>query len=178
MGLLSQLRVADAKGLRLFLKQVTDKRTYVRALVLCLLAEGQSLAAVTKDLQISRREVYRLLHRYLHGHDPQSLRDNPRSGRPCMAREITPKRILAALDRDPRRQGFVHNAWTVATLTQYLNHRYGTEVSAATLRRRMHDIGLRYKLPKYVYEEKEPNRTQKKGRSSANSTSNQKVRWS
>jgi hypothetical protein len=39
----------------------------------------------------------------------------------------------------------------------------------------MHDIGLRYKLPKYVYEEKEPNRAQKKGRSPAGSTSSRKT---
>lgn len=176
MGLVSQLTGDDAKVLRLFLKQLSDKRTYVRALSLCLLAEGQSMATVTQDLQISRREVYRLLHRYLHGRDPQALGDRPRSGRPAVAQELTPKRILAALDKDPRKQGFAHNAWTVATLTQYLNHHYGTQVSEATLRRRMHDIGLRYKLPKYVYEEKEPNRVQKKGRSPVSSTSNLKTR--
>src|SRR5215203_1596894 len=83
MGLLNQLTGDDAKVLRLFLKQLTDKRTFVRVLTLCLLAEGQSVTAVIQDLQISRREVYRLLHRYLHGRDPQSLRDNPRSGRPA-----------------------------------------------------------------------------------------------
>jgi transposase len=61
------------------------------------------------------------------------------------------------------------------TLAQYLHHRYGTQVSVATLRRRMHDIGLRYKLPKYIYEEKEPNRAQKKGRLPVSSASSQKT---
>jgi transposase len=176
MGLVNELSGNDAKRLRLFLKQLTDKRTFVRVLTLCLLAEGWSVATVTQNLQVSRREVYRLLHRYLQGRDPQSLRDLPRSGRPPVAQEFTEKRILAALDKDPRQQGFAQNAWTVATLAEYLNGRYGTQVSEATLRRRMHVIGLRYKLPKYVYEEKEPNRAQKKGRLPAGSTTCQRTR--
>lgn len=176
MGLVNELTGDDAKRLRFFLKQLTDKRTFVRVLTLCLLAEGGSLATVTQNLAVNRREVYRWLHRYLQGRDPASLRDLPRSGRPPVAQKLTENRILTALDKDPRKQGFAHNAWTVATLAQYLNHRHGTQVSEATLRRRMHDIGLRYKLPKYVYEEKEPNRAQKKGRSPAGSTSCQKTR--
>ena len=106
MGLISQLTGDDAKVLRLFLKQLTDKRTYIRALTLCLLAEGQRLGAVVHNLKINRREVYRWLHSYLPGRDPQSLRDRSRSGRPRVAQELTPKRILAALDNDPRQQGF------------------------------------------------------------------------
>lgn len=176
MGLVNLLRDDDAKRLRLFLKRLTDKRTFVCVFSLCLLAEGWSVTTVTQHLMVNRREVYRWLHRYLHDRDPSSLRDRPRRGRPHVARKLTPKRILTALDKDPRKQGFAHNAWTVATLTQYLNTRHGTQVSEATLRRRMRDIGLRYKLPKYVYEEKEPNRAQKKGRSPAGSTSSQKTR--
>lgn len=175
MGLFSQLTDDDAKVLRLFLKQLTDKRTYVRVLTLCLLAEGLPLETVVQALEINRREAYRWLRRYLRDCDPESLRDYPRNDRPRVAQELTQKRILAALAKDPRKQGFIQNAWTVATLAQYLNRLHGTGASEATLRRRMHDIGLRYKLPKYVYEEKEPNRAQKKGRSPAGSTSSRKT---
>lgn len=175
MGLLNQLTTDDAQVLRLFSKQVNDKRTYVRVLCLCLLAEGYCLTTVSQDLQISRREIYRLLHRYLDRRNPAYLQDLPRSGRPPVAQQLTPERILAALKKDPRKQGFTHNAWTVALLAQYLNGRYGTKVSEATLRRRLHTLGLRYKLPKYVYEEKDPNRTQKKGQLSESSTNVQKL---
>ncbi len=176
MGLVNELTRRDAETLQVFLKQITDKRTYVRGLTLCLLAEGYTIRWVTENLNVNRREVYRWLHTYLNGRDPYSLHDRPRSGRPRVAPELTDKRILSALAKDPRKQGFLHNAWTVATLAQYLNDRYGTQVSAATLRRRMHAIGLRYKLPKYVYEEKEPNRAQKKGLLPVNSPSNAQTR--
>jgi hypothetical protein len=123
MGLASQLTGGDAKVLRLFLKQLPDKRTYVRALTLCLLAEGQPMGAIVQTLEINRREVYRWLHSYLHSRDPEARRDRSRSGRPRVAQELTEKRILAALGKDPRKQGFAQNAWTVATLARYLNRR-------------------------------------------------------
>jgi transposase len=118
--------------------------------------------------------VYRWIHLFLQAHDPSSLHDKPRSGRPPVAEQLTQGRILAALRLHPRKQGFPQNAWTVATLAKYLNTRYGTNVGVPTLRRRMHAIGLRYKLPKYVYEEKEPSRAQKKGPLRAGSDSGPK----
>lgn len=101
--------------------------------------------------------------------------DLPRSGRPSVTQKLTEKRVLTALDKHSRKQGFADNEWTVAILAQFLNYRHDTQVSEATLRRRIHDISLRYNLPKFVYEEKEPNRAQKKGRSPAGLISCQKT---
>ncbi len=58
----------------------------------------------------------------------------------------------------------------VRTLEGRFAHLVGVDcsISARTLRRRMKEIGLRCKRPRYVYSEKEPHRAQKKGRLSGN----------
>lgn len=112
----------------------------------------------------SQRSLYRLVNRYLAAHQTAVLRDSMRSGRPTVAPKITETRILQALQRVPLGLGYRTTVWTVELLAQHLSERYDCSISARTLRRRMKQIGLRCKRPRYVYSEKEPNVTQKKGR--------------
>jgi transposase len=51
----------------------------------------------------------------------------------------------------------------VALLAQHLGRKYSCPITARTLRRRMHDLGLCWKRPRYVYADKDPHRAQKKG---------------
>jgi transposase len=73
---------------------------------------------------------------------------------------------LEILQEDPHALGYASGTWTVANVANHLSERHGILVGEHTLRRRMKELGLRYKRPKYVYEEKEPNLAQKKGPSS------------
>jgi transposase len=84
-----------------------------------------------------------------------------------VARRITPARILRELSRNPLRLGYRTTVWTVKLLAKHLSQIYQCTISTRTLRRRMKDTGLRFKRPRYFYEEKDPNRAQKKGRLSA-----------
>jgi hypothetical protein len=59
--------------------------------------------------------------------------------------------------------GYHTTVWTVKVLAQHLSLSYGCEIRPFTLYRRMKAMGLRSKRPRYVYSEKDPNRTQKKG---------------
>jgi transposase len=68
------------------------------------------------------------------------------------------------LRRLPRELGYQTNVWTVALLARRLNERYRCAINTRTLRRRMKQIGLRCKRPRYVYSENEPHLPQKKGR--------------
>jgi len=67
------------------------------------------------------------------------------------------------LKRNPLQLGYHTTVWIVALLAQQLRLRYGFSIAPRTLRRRMKHIGLRYKRPRYVYQEKDPHRAQKKG---------------
>lgn len=166
MRFATQFNKGDASKLRRFLNSVSDKRTYVRVLAVCLLAEGHSIGVVCSQLSVDRRSLYRWVSRFLAHHNWEDLVDKPRSGRPVISANLSDRQILNLIGKDPRSFGYMHTAWTVGILAHHLAQSRNIHLSISTLRRRMKAIGLRYKLPKYVYEEKEPNRAQKKGRSS------------
>ena len=146
------------------MKAVTDKRTFLRLKAVLLCAEGVSVPSVAKLFDKSFQIVYRWVALYVKHHSPQALFDAPRSGRPLSAQRITDKRILKELKRNPLKLGYQTTVWTVEVLARHLSQRYGCEIRPFTLYRRMKQIGLVCKRPCYVYSEKDPNRTQKKGR--------------
>lgn len=155
----------DVRRLKAAMVAATDKRTYVRLEAVLAVALKESIAAVSVRLGKSGRSIYRWCVHYLKSHDPQSLQEAPRSGRPKAAQAITEKRILQALGQSPLKLGYRAGGWTVGLLARYLSTRYHCAVAPHTLRRRMKGMGLRYKRPRYVYEEKDPYRIQKRGRS-------------
>lgn len=156
---------SDIKALQKAMATVNDRRTYQRLEGVALVAEGRSVSWVATHLHKSRQVVYQWLEVFLRTHDPYRLQDAPRSGRPRAAPALTEKRILQALHQNPLALGYRAGGWTVALLAQYLAKRYRCAIAPHTLRRRMKQLGLRYKRPRYVYEEKDPHRAQKKGRS-------------
>lgn len=148
------------------IEQITDKRLYVRLQSVLLVARGYSIQYVCQMLGCSAPSLYRWIKCYLTTHQPTDLLDQARTGRPRAAVEISDDRILNELARNPITLGYKVTTWTVATLAHSLNRRYRSSITTFTLYRRMKALGLEYKRPKYVYEEKAPNRAQKKGQSS------------
>jgi transposase len=149
------------------LAQATDLRFFRRVQAVLLLARGFSIPEVAPITAAKPNAVYRWLRLYLRTHQPDALRDAPRSGRPRVASRITDARIVREFRRDPLRLGYNTTGWTVALLTKHLGRKYACPISARTLRRRMRDLGLRWKRPRYVYADKDPHRAQKKGGLSA-----------
>lgn len=160
-------RASDRRKLGLYLRKGLDKAAHLRVLAVYRMCCGVSVSALADQLQVSRQAIYKWVRLYCASHDPVQLLSPHRSGRPRQYDPISKERIVEALRLDPSALGFASGTWTVALLAGYLNERYATHISAHTLRRRMKELGLRYKRPKYVYEEKEPHLAQKKGRSSA-----------
>jgi transposase len=145
------------------LKKVRDKRTFLRLRAVLLVAQGMSVYTAAKLLGRTPRAIYYWVDTYLQTHTPSALFDAPRSGRPLTAEAITEERILSALKENPLHLGYHTTAWSVALLAEHLNHCYGGDITPRNLRRRMKQIGLRFKRPRYVYSEKDPHRAQKKG---------------
>lgn len=158
----------DRRQLSQALARAPQTRLFRRLQAVLLVAQGYGVAKSAQVTGLSQRAVYHLVNRYLADHQADLLADSSRSGRPPTAPKITPARILAELKRSPLRLGYRTNVWTVELLAERLRHRYGCAISPRTLRRRMREIGLRCKRPRYVYSEKEPHLPQKKGRLSAN----------
>ncbi len=153
----------DKGRLERALAKATDTRLYIRLKAVLLIAEGRQASEVAKLFDKSRRIVYRWVATYLSEHQPHSLEEAPRSGRPLAAPGITITRILRELNRNPLQLGYHTTVWTVEILAQHLSSRYGCEIRPFTLYRRMKEAGLRSKRPRYVYSEKDPNRTQNRG---------------
>lgn len=157
----------DRRRLSLAAAQAVDARLFRRLQAVRLVAEGRSFDEAAQITGLCRRTIYYLVARYLQTHQVAALHDESRSGRPPVGRSITKARILRELARSPLRVGYLTNVWTVELLAQHLSQRYQCPITPHTLRRRMKQIGLECKRPRYVYSEKDPHRAQKKGPLSA-----------
>jgi transposase len=153
----------DRQRLARALARATDLRFFRRLQAVLLVARGFAVFDAAGITAAKANAVYDWLRLYLRTHDPDNLRDAPRSGRPRVAGRITDTRIIREFRRDPLRLGYNTTGWTVALLARHLARKYGCPISARTLRRRMHALGLRWKRPRYVYADKDPHRAQKKG---------------
>ena len=145
------------------LQKVTDKRTFLRLKAVLLFAQGMHINDVVRLIDKSRQIIYYWVRCYLKDHQPFSLYEAQREGRPPAAPDITDERIIAELRCNPLHLGYNTTGWTVALLARHLSTCYGCDIRPRTLRRRMKQAGLRFKRPRYVYSEKDPHRAQKKG---------------
>ena len=156
----------DRRRLANALRQAQEVKVYQRIQAVLLIAQGYSVDEVARIVGSQRRSVYDWMHRYLDHHRVADLYDAPRIGRPPTAPQITKARILRELARDPLKLGYNTTVWTVPLLASHLSRRYDAQITPRTLRRRMKEVGLRWKRPRHVYATKDPHRAQKKGRSS------------
>lgn len=159
----SSFTCADRRRLKRSLSVAREVRLYRRLEALLLLAEGHSISETARRVRVQRTTVQRWQARYLSDRDLQALADRPRHGRPRLARALTPRRLAAALQQDPRACGFGATSWTVPLLTRYLCEHGHLTLSPRTLRRRLHESGFRWKRPRYVYRGRAPHLGQKKG---------------
>ena len=134
------------------MQHVREKRTYIRLKAVSLVAEGYCIPEVSKITGKSFQIIYRWINAYLANHQIEALYDAPRSGRPSAIKDLTDKQIMQALGCNPLLSGYQSTMWTVALLADYVSKQYGCSISARTLYRRMKQIGLECKRPRYMYD--------------------------
>jgi transposase len=156
------LRAYDRRKLERALRETRDARHFRRLLAIKLLAEGKSPSEAAHLSALSRPAVYFWLGRYLEERAPAALRDAPRQGRPKKAPRLTLERLRKVVQGSPLRANWASHGWTVPLLYTHLK-KQGYEVSCRTLRRRLHEAGLAWKRPRYVYATAAPYPGQKKG---------------
>lgn len=160
------LTAYDRRKLERALWEAREARHFRRLLAIKLIAEGKGPGEAAHLAALSRPAVYFWLERYLAERTPSALLDAPRSGRPRKAPRLTFKRLRKVVRGSPEKAGWASHGWTVPLLCTHLK-RKGFEVSARTLRRRLHEAGLAWKRPRYVYATAAPHPGQKKGALSA-----------
>ena len=154
----------DLERLAPAMKRTNNAKEYRRLQAVWLVAQGYTVADVARLLQAPERSIYRWVEKYLETHSVSVLEHRGGAGRPEVAKRITRARILRELRRDPLKLGYNTNVWTVALLAHRLGQAYQCPITERTLRRRMKQIGLVWKRPRYLFVTKEPHRAQKKGR--------------
>jgi transposase len=153
----------DRRRLAAMLKRTSDVHLFRRVQAVLRVAEGDPIRSAARALRLSRRRVHRWVAVYLRRHQPEDLRDEPRTGRPREAEELDEAKLAELLAQDPRTLGYGATTWTAPLLTSYFQEECGCSVSERTLRRRLHEGGWRWKRPRYVFCEREAAVGQKKG---------------
>src|SRR5262249_15208208 len=91
----------DRQRLARALARATDLRSFRRFQAVLLVARGFPVPEVARITGAKPDAVYHWLRLYLRTHQPDSLRDAPRSGRPPVAGHLTDARIVGEFRRDP-----------------------------------------------------------------------------
>jgi transposase len=145
------------RKLERYQQAVKDGRVYLRMQAVLLVLRGGTSGSVAAALGCTRQAVNKWVRCYFASGDPASLFTQARSGRPRKGGELHRESISRALTLNPFSLGYKVGAWTVSLLCRYLLDYEQIVIGPHTLRRRLHQWGFRYKRPRYVYEEKEPN---------------------
>jgi transposase len=128
-------------------------RVSQRAQMILLSARHKGVPEIADVFAVSRATVRFWLKRF-NACGPESLYDQPRSGRPPKITAEVKETIEALVRRGPEEQQLQATCWTVTTLVGVLGQRLKQSFSASTLRRVLHELGLRWGRPRLGMPEK------------------------
>ena len=128
--------------------------------IILLCAAGYTPTQIAAVLFCSRSSVYRAVRAYRAG----SLVFPTDAGQPRQVGSLTPslhRSLLALLKRAPAAYGWCRTRWSCATLAAQMKAQRGVQVSAATLRRWLHQMDWVWKRAKLVARDDDPQRKAK-----------------
>jgi transposase len=133
------------------LRAAHDARLYRRTLAVLEVCRGEPVAAVANRLGVTPRAIYYWIGSYTRDHDPQTLRDRDRPGRPALLTERDRDLLRELLlDQPPQELGYFATEWTVPLLQEHLAHCTGQRPSDDTVRRELERQGFVWKRSRYV----------------------------
>jgi transposase len=158
---------ADKRRLAKALKSADKAKDYRRLQAVLIVARA-GLAQAAHIAAVSKKSVRRWVKRYLRRRQTYDLSDKVRTGRPLKATDITGSKIIREIRSSPIQSGYMSTVWTVPLLATHLSRKYHEAITPRTLRRRMKDLSLSWKRPRYVYHLRAEHIGQKKGPLSVN----------
>lgn len=132
------------------LKQTQDARIYRRTLAVREYDRGEPIAQIAQRLGVTRQSVHNWIAAYTEEPDPDSLVDEPRSGRPSLWTEQTRSAFQTLLGQRPDQLGYFAVNWTVPLFQDALAQYTGQQLSADTVRRQLDRLGYVWKRARYV----------------------------
>lgn len=158
---------SDREQLQQLVHATHSARVLRRAQALLAVADGEPVKTVAQRERVGISTVYEWVHRYREGDfGEQVLGDAPRSGRPPKERRRVAEILTTLMERAPGAFGYRHTVWTVPLLLHHLKAAHDLVSSPHTVRRALHDLGYRWKRPRFVLSRRHRNWRQVKGGSS------------
>lgn len=145
------LTARDRVALETLVSSSKDVRQLKRAQALLALAGGVSVSAMARNLRVARNTIYNWIARFQQrsGTIGERLTDAERCGRPDDLRQSLLERLPALLAQKPTDHGYRHAEWTADLLCSHLAQEQ-VEASDGTVRRALHELGYRWKRPRFV----------------------------
>ena len=158
------LTARDRAALETLVSGTKDVRQLKRAQALLVLADGASVSAVARSLCVARNTIYNWIARFAErsGTIAERLTDVPRCGRPDDLMQTLLERLPVLMAQKPTDHGYRHAEWTVDLLCGHLAAEH-IEASGGTMRRALHELGYRWKRPRFVPRRRASNWRQSKG---------------
>jgi transposase len=148
------------------LKETQDARVYRRTLAILAYDRGESIARLARLLGVTRPSVYNWIEAYVQAHDPRSLLDEDRSGRPSLWTEDLRALLRNLFGQAPDALGYFAVNWTVPLLREQIAQGTGQWLSEDTIRRELDRLGYTWKRGRYALDP-DPEREKKTPASSA-----------
>lgn len=159
------LSAGERAALESVVAHAKDVRQVKRAQALLAVAADVSVSAVARNWQVARNTIYNWIERFQErsGSLAERLSDADRSGRPDDLIQSLRQLLPDLLPQKPSEFGYRHAEWTVELLQAHLREKHQLEASDRTIREALHNVGYRWKRPRYVLRRRAPTWRQSKG---------------
>jgi transposase len=149
---MTSLRLTRWQRLRLQrqLRDNPDARVYRRTLAVLEASRGQPIARIAQMLGVTRQSAHNWVRAYVQAHDPVTLADADRSGRPTLWTEDLRALLRALFAQVPDQRGYFAVNWTVPLLQEEIAHCAGQSLSEDTIRRELDRLGYVWKRGRYA----------------------------
>jgi transposase len=132
------------------LKRMTRQeigRVGQRAQMILLSAQRRTVPEIATIFAIEYKTVRKWMRRF-NADGPAGLYDGLRSGRPPKLTEHVRSKLVAMIEQDPERSGYLATFWTVAMLMLALTDQLCVRLSASTIRHALHQARLAWGRPR------------------------------
>lgn len=145
-----QLTASERKRLQKRLQETREVSEYRRLVALLAIADGMSVAEVSRWLGVTRQCIYQWRERFHSASRcPDCLKDRPRSGRPPLWDGNAVNLLRSAVEKLPDELGYPALNWTVGLLQEHMEICLGWRLSEESLRDQLHRLGYVWKRPRY-----------------------------
>ena len=132
------------------LRHTRDARVYRRTLAVLEHSRGRPIAQTAQMLGVTRQSVHNWVNAYAQAHDPGTLADEDRPGRPSLWTEDLRVLLQALLEQSPDQLGYFAVNWTVPLLQEQIEHCTSRRLSDDTIRRELDRLGYTWKRGRYA----------------------------